>query len=463
MAVNIDDFQKRYDQIDSILPNDDGTFTVDGKRVSASQYKKIKNEAKKRLDEEKKKAAKTVQTTSDIDNLRKQIQIDTLILAGEDLPKDLQAYQASGRFNPLPLEDRRVRLKANQAKLKEILPVGTGEEKASAGMFRQVESAFGMPSAGGGAGAGGKGGGAPGTGTGAGAGAGGRVAKEKKQKAITNWEPVFRNMFPTQAWLLDLDRTKYPQLFALLQKAVGPDKLYETQAGLERFDALLKNTDFYKELATTDKVRQVKNLVGDLGFDSMPFNAFLTKSMNMGWTGDVLAQEAYKEVFRKDDNGNYVNPTALTRVKQSKSYLDVANIGKQYFNNVDEKTIESRLTGQITNEDVSRQQRSLAKAKYGHLSDLIDQGLTLEAISDSFKRQASDILERDYNSIDMSQADFERAFNFGEEGKKRLMTSGEWEINLRSDARYGWDKTENAKREARSLASSIAQAFGKVI
>jgi hypothetical protein len=44
-----------------------------------------------------------------------------------------------------------------------------------------------------------------------------------------------------------------------------------------------------------------------------------------------------------------------------------------------------------------------------------------------------------------------------------MMTSGEWEIMLRSDAKYGWDKTNNAKAEARQLATSIAQAFGKVI
>jgi hypothetical protein len=44
-----------------------------------------------------------------------------------------------------------------------------------------------------------------------------------------------------------------------------------------------------------------------------------------------------------------------------------------------------------------------------------------------------------------------------------MMSSGEWEIMLRSDKKYGWDKTENAKQEARGLAASIAQAFGKVI
>ena len=73
------------------------------------------------------------------------------------------------------------------------------------------------------------------------------------------------------------------------------------------------------------------------------------------------------------------------------------------------------------------------------------------------------MLEKSPDAIDMSQAQFEAAYNYGEAGQKRMMTSGEWEIMLRSDQKYGWDRTENAKREARSLAASIAQAFGKVI
>jgi hypothetical protein len=92
-----------------------------------------------------------------------------------------------------------------------------------------------------------------------------------------------------------------------------------------------------------------------------------------------------------------------------------------------------------------------------------NKNLSLEDIAGNFKEQAARILERDVNDIDMGSADFETAFNFGEEGKKRMMSSGEWEILLRSDAKYGWDKTQNAKEEARGLASSIAQAFGKII
>jgi hypothetical protein len=295
-----------------------------------------------------------------------------------------------------------------------------------------------------------------------GGGTGGGTDKTKKPALPKNWEAQFRRMFPEQSWLLDLDKTKYPKLFSLIQRGIS-DRMYETAEGQQRFAAELRNTDFYVELRNTDKVRQIKSLVGDLGFDSVPFNKFLTTASNMGWEGETLQQEVYKEAFRKNETGQYVNPTAVTRAKASNNYLAIANIGKAYFSQVADSTVENALTGGITNEDVQRQQRELAKTKYGHLSNLIEQGLTLQELSSPFQQQAASILERSTDSIDMGQAMFEAAYNYGETGQKRMMTSGEWEILLRSDAKYGWDKTENAKREARQLASSISQAFGKVM
>lgn len=339
---------------------------------------------------------------------------------------------------------------------------GTGVSQPGAGQFRMAEeqskqAVFAAtptgptgPSDGGGGGGGG------------GGGAGGGAGRAPRTALPKNWEATFRRMFPNNAWMLDLDRAKYPKLFQLIQRGVA-DRMYETQEGLQRFDAELRNTDFYIELRDTDKVRQIKSLVGDLGFDSVPFNRFLTTASNMGWEGETLQQEVYKEAFRKNDDGQYVNPTAVTRAKSSNNYLAIANIGKAYFSQVADTTVENALTGAITSEDVQRQQRELAKTKYGHLANLIDQGFTLEELASPFKQQAAALLERSVDDIDMSQAQFEAAYNYGEAGQKRMMTSGEWEILLRSDSKYGWDRTENAKREARQLAGSIAQAFGKVM
>jgi hypothetical protein len=242
------------------------------------------------------------------------------------------------------------------------------------------------------------------------------------------------------------------------------DQMWLTPESQQRFAAQLNNTDFYVELKTNDTVKNIKSLVGDLGFDKTPFNTFLKDAMNFGWKDDTLKQKVYEEAFRKDPaTGNYVNTTTVERVRKSSPYLSVANIGKAFFSTVSDSTIAGVLTGSMIQDDVVRQQRELAKGKYGHLSNLIDQGLSLADISDSYKTQASKLLERDPNSIDMSQGAYSTAFDFGEEGKKRLMSTSEWETKLRSDATFGWDKTQNARDEARALASSISQAFGRVI
>ena len=281
--------------------------------------------------------------------------------------------------------------------------------------------------------------------------------------AVVDWKPKFREMFPGQSWLLDLDSTKYSGLFKLLETGVK-DQMWLTTESQQRFAAQLNNTDFYVELKTNDTVRNIKSLVGDLGFDTVPFNTFLKDAMNFGWKDDTLKQKVYEEAFRKDPaTGNYVNTTTVERVRKSSPYLSVANIGKAFFSTVSDTTIAGVLTGSMIQDDVVRQQRELAKGKYGHLSNLIDQGLSLADISDSYKTQASKLLERDPNSIDMSQGAYSTAFDFGEEGKKRLMSTSEWERKLRSDATFGWDKTQNARDEARALASSISQAFGRII
>jgi hypothetical protein len=153
----------------------------------------------------------------------------------------------------------------------------------------------------------------------------------------------------------------------------------------------------------------------------------VSDSINFGYDGDILKQKVYEQVFAKDDAGNYINPTALERTKKSADYISTQNIAKAFFNtNPADSDIENVLTGKILSADYERQQREFAKTRYGHLSNLLDQGMTLESIASAYKSTASRLLELNPNAIDMSTGAFEQAVTFGEEGKKRLMTNSEW-------------------------------------
>lgn len=290
--------------------------------------------------------------------------------------------------------------------------------------------------------------------------------KGKAAPAATDnsWEQLFIKNNPAKAWYLtDLDRNKYPQLFAILKEYALPRPL--TVEEQSAFAAKLDGTDFFQELSTSGKVREIKNVVGELGFDSTDFTQFVHTAINMGYTGDRLKQETYKEVFKTGADGKYVNPTALARATKSADYLNVVNDARAYFNTAgaDQASVQSILTGGITREDFQRQQREIAKKRYPHLADLIDQGVSLESLAGNFKNTAAQLLEVDPNTLDMSGADYEVAINFGEEGKKRVMSTGEWDRLLRTDSKYGWEKTNNAKQEARGLAANLVQAFGRII
>ena len=278
----------------------------------------------------------------------------------------------------------------------------------------------------------------------------------------TAWETTFRETFPARAWLLDLDRTKYPQLFQLLNTAISQE-WYKTPAGEARFIASLDNTDFYKEISQSKQLKVIQSLVGTLGFEGSDFTKFVSDSINFKYEGDILKQKVYAEAFKKVD-GKYVNPTAYKRVKESADYISTQNIAKAYFNrNPLDSDIENVLTGTMLSADYERQQRVFAGERYGHLKNLLDQGMTMESIASAYQTTASRLLERNVNDIDMSTGAFEQAVTFGEEGKKRLMTNSEWEKLLRTDPQYGWEKTNNAKDEARSLSANIAQAFGRIL
>jgi hypothetical protein len=278
-----------------------------------------------------------------------------------------------------------------------------------------------------------------------------------------NWEQIVIEQFPQSAWLLtDIDRTKYADTFDILKQAIE-EEWYASDTGLARFQSAISGSSFFKQLRTERIDQQLMDAVGTINFSGNNYGRLVARIINYGLTGDDLKREAYREAFRKDENGNYANERAAQNVRNSTTYKAYVDYGKTYFINMSDRLIEQALTGRVSTQDVDAKVLEIAKSRYQHLAPMLDKGLSMQEITQNYRDYAAQLLEVDPNTIDMSKANYERAYMFDENGTKRMMTNGEWEQTLKTDKRYGWTKTNNAKDEARQLGNTLAKAFGRLM
>lgn len=285
----------------------------------------------------------------------------------------------------------------------------------------------------------------------------------KKPAAPTyqvGWEDEVRRQYAKYSWMLDeLDREKYRDVFDLLAEAVNPKtKITDTALFLTRFEA----TSWYKELATQQMGRRVREQVGALSFDSGNYARLLNNAMRYGWEGDNLKAEAYKEVFRRNDDGNFANPNAIGEARKSNDYLRVKSIGTSYLSQMSDDRIVEVLTGGITSDDLLRIYREKAKVNNPHLAAAIDAGVTLEDMAYDYRKTASDVLGTPLSGIPLTEDFVGQALKTGEPGKYRVMSTNEWKYLLKSNPDFGYQYTTNARKEVNDVVSSLEKAFGFV-
>ena len=129
----------------------------------------------------------------------------------------------------------------------------------------------------------------------------------------------------------------------------------------------------------------------------------------------------------------------------------------------DKSAIKRYATGEITLEDVKREARALTSEMYPALKRLIDQGVSVKAISDQYAATAGTVLEKDDTTINMGDTQYRVAFSAKDAaGNPSLMSLGDWQTMLKTNADYGWQYTKAANSQALDTATMIARTFGKV-
>jgi hypothetical protein len=96
---------------------------------------------------------------------------------------------------------------------------------------------------------------------------------------------------------------------------------------------------------------------------------------------------------------------------------------------------------------------------YGGFADEFAQGFDVADIAMSYRQTMADLLERDINTVDLSDPMVQRAMqNRGDDGKPKPLTKYEFERLVRQSP--DWDKTTNAMSAYTDIGESILRSFG---
>jgi hypothetical protein len=127
--------------------------------------------------------------------------------------------------------------------------------------------------------------------------------------------------------------------------------------------------------------------------------------------------------------------------------------------------IETILQGVMTVDDYRANAITAAKNLYQGAAPQLDQGFTMRQILDPYISAAAQELGVSESAIDITKGLWSAPAQYrGEKPAsatpQRMMTMDEWTKTIRTDNRYGFDKSQNGQRAASVLAGQLMTAFG---
>lgn len=260
---------------------------------------------------------------------------------------------------------------------------------------------------------------------------------------------------PAFAWIFDLGQ-EFNDTKLLTAQYLNNDVEFDL------YQSRIYQTSWFMDQANQKETRRIKNRYGDV-LDSGSLGRLVTESVRMKYKDEDLDQAFFNTALSRNVmTGQYNDPKAAKAALASNPANEYRNYARSMFTTIDDKEIEDLLTGKKTAEDYDRTTRQVAKSVYSNWANLLDDPtMTMEKIVKPWRDMAANVLELDPSQIDMSKPQYSVAYANSANGQTNAMSLGDWYVKLRSDKTYGWDKTTQAKQEARELAYNIAKTFGK--
>lgn len=119
------------------------------------------------------------------------------------------------------------------------------------------------------------------------------------------------------------------------------------------------------------------------------------------------------------------------------------------------KWTQDIIGGKRTPEELEDTFRESAKALYPPLAPVLDKGQTVQGFVSPYLDIAARQLGITTDMMDLTDSKWTGMIQGG-----AVLSADEWTQKIRTDARYGWNQSEGAKREAIAFASNLGAIFG---
>lgn len=209
-------------------------------------------------------------------------------------------------------------------------------------------------------------------------------------------------------------------------------------------------------------------------FNDPEVNKILTDAVANKWGPDEV-QGAIQNTnwwkSKSDAERNWLQTLAIDPREATKRLYDYDSITKYMSQaasyglpvsfDAAQQQVARVVRGEVDPTELTEQLRIQAKALYPQLSQQIDAGSTVADIYAPYQSAVVNLLGVNPASVNLSDPKWTTPLQYrAKDGQIRLATRDEWETQLRTDPRFGFDSTTNGRQEAAQFATQVATEFG---
>lgn len=312
---------------------------------------------------------------------------------------------------------------------------------------------------------------------------GGTMASGKAgKKKVTNWEALVAEQAGEYAYLLD---PKFEGVPDLLRKAVQQE-WFKSEEGKAQFIQELKKTPYglnttknqqgfdvktpaEKQLAVQTQIDKIRGEYGEIQFDQATLEEVAGVAARNGASAVELGRLVYRAAFKRGSVApDFTTPVAAKTALGGEDADRIRAIYRAYGQRPDDTQISRILaqetdpaSGVVMTEDMLRNNlRDLAKVSYAPFADLLDRGVSVETIFSPYQQIASRVLEKAPDQVAfLDENGVPTQFASALMGEKPMSLT-DWITKLKSDDKYGWQFTNEAKQQASNLVMDLEKKFG---